>query len=255
MSKLKTNLNAKWLFLGLVGFAAGFFGPMIFAPGANQGPLLGIFITGPVGFLMGLVLWSVSKIFNLTPKTQHKIFNTVGALLILSVVAVALKPEPDWLGYIYKIEVTSCRPASGEVNAVIQDWNSRLAKRSLYPARSGWQEDVKRILSLDKGSLIETTILMEKFVRNDKPLFKKNKINAFLITTKEPQKRSFYISETCEKMIPGFKEAYFVPTGSMHVMPNKNSPWPPQIVSDLLVKEKLVSVPDYLKEFLITGAK
>jgi len=38
---------------GAVGFAAGFFGPMIFAPGANQGPLLGIFITGPAGFVLG----------------------------------------------------------------------------------------------------------------------------------------------------------------------------------------------------------
>jgi hypothetical protein len=38
---------------GGIGFSAGFFGPMIFTPGANQGPLLGIFITGPLGFLLG----------------------------------------------------------------------------------------------------------------------------------------------------------------------------------------------------------
>jgi hypothetical protein len=28
---------------------------MIFAPQANQGPMLGIFITGPGGFLLGLL--------------------------------------------------------------------------------------------------------------------------------------------------------------------------------------------------------
>lgn len=39
--------------LGGLGFAAGFFGPMLFAPEANQGPLLGIFITGPVGAALG----------------------------------------------------------------------------------------------------------------------------------------------------------------------------------------------------------
>jgi hypothetical protein len=39
--------------VGGIGFAAGFFGPMIFAPGANQGPLLGIFITGPAGVVLG----------------------------------------------------------------------------------------------------------------------------------------------------------------------------------------------------------
>jgi hypothetical protein len=42
------------LLLGAIGFAAGFFGPIIFKPDANQGPLLGIFITGPGGFLIGL---------------------------------------------------------------------------------------------------------------------------------------------------------------------------------------------------------
>ena len=39
------------LLLGGIGFAAGFFGPMLLAPEANQGPLLGIFITGPAGFV------------------------------------------------------------------------------------------------------------------------------------------------------------------------------------------------------------
>ena len=43
------------LVLGGIGFAAGFFGPIIFTPEANQGPLLGIFITGPLGFVIGLV--------------------------------------------------------------------------------------------------------------------------------------------------------------------------------------------------------
>lgn len=40
---------------GALGFCGGFFGPMIFAPAANQGPLLGIFITGPIGFVVGIV--------------------------------------------------------------------------------------------------------------------------------------------------------------------------------------------------------
>lgn len=46
------------LTVGAIGFSAGFFGPMILAPEANQGPLLGILITGPLGFLAGL-LWGV----------------------------------------------------------------------------------------------------------------------------------------------------------------------------------------------------
>ena len=42
--------------LGIVGLVGGFVGPIIFTPEANQGPLLGIFITGPLGFVVGLVV-------------------------------------------------------------------------------------------------------------------------------------------------------------------------------------------------------
>jgi len=43
------------LIVGGIGFCAGFFGPIVFAPDANQGPLLGIFITGPLGAVFGAI--------------------------------------------------------------------------------------------------------------------------------------------------------------------------------------------------------
>lgn len=50
--------------VGAVGFSGGFFGPMILSPEANQGPLLGLFITGPLGFLAGGIaglIYSLSR--------------------------------------------------------------------------------------------------------------------------------------------------------------------------------------------------
>ena len=41
--------------IGGFGFVAGFLGPMIFDPGASQGPLLGILFTGPLGLVIGAV--------------------------------------------------------------------------------------------------------------------------------------------------------------------------------------------------------
>jgi hypothetical protein len=41
------------LIVGAIGFVVGYFGPLIFYPGSNQGPLLGIFLTGPLGFVGG----------------------------------------------------------------------------------------------------------------------------------------------------------------------------------------------------------
>ena len=51
--KLASSVAYGAIVAGGIGFSAGFFGPIIFTPEANQGPLLGIFITGPLGFLLG----------------------------------------------------------------------------------------------------------------------------------------------------------------------------------------------------------
>jgi hypothetical protein len=52
---------ARWclgagLAVGGISFLAGFAGPIVFHPELPQGPLLGIFVTGPLGFLAGAVL-------------------------------------------------------------------------------------------------------------------------------------------------------------------------------------------------------
>jgi len=39
--------------VGLIGFSVGFIGPMVLTPGANLGPMLGKFITGPSVLLPG----------------------------------------------------------------------------------------------------------------------------------------------------------------------------------------------------------
>jgi hypothetical protein len=47
----------RWgLIIGVPAFLVGYIGPTIWAPDANQGPLLGIFITGPLGVVAGAVL-------------------------------------------------------------------------------------------------------------------------------------------------------------------------------------------------------
>jgi len=45
--------------LGFISFLAGFVGPIILTPEANQGPLLGIFITGPLGTIVGGIIGAI----------------------------------------------------------------------------------------------------------------------------------------------------------------------------------------------------
>jgi hypothetical protein len=47
------------LVVGSIGFVVGFIGPIVFNPTANQGPLLGIFITGPLCFIIGAIIGGI----------------------------------------------------------------------------------------------------------------------------------------------------------------------------------------------------
>ena len=48
--------------VGLAGFVLGFIGPMIVVPEANQGPMLGLFITGPGGAVVGFVYGVIASL-------------------------------------------------------------------------------------------------------------------------------------------------------------------------------------------------
>jgi len=59
-----SNSLAKYILMGgiitgSIGFILGFFGPIILTPSSNLGPLLGIFFTGPLGFLIGLIVGGI----------------------------------------------------------------------------------------------------------------------------------------------------------------------------------------------------
>jgi len=43
------------LIIGSISFILGFIGPLILTPSNNLGPLMGILITGPIGFMVGLI--------------------------------------------------------------------------------------------------------------------------------------------------------------------------------------------------------
>jgi len=70
-NELSTYIILGGIILGSTGFIIGFVAPIIFTPSSNQGPLLGIFITGPIGFLIGLIgggLYWFFKVKSLTKK-------------------------------------------------------------------------------------------------------------------------------------------------------------------------------------------
>ncbi len=57
--ELMSHIGAGAIAFGVTGFIGGFLGPLIFSPESNQGPLLGIFITGPLGVVLGAIAGAI----------------------------------------------------------------------------------------------------------------------------------------------------------------------------------------------------
>ena len=95
------------LVLGGLWFLCGFFGPIFLAPDANQGPLLGIFFTGPLGVATGIAVGLIAAAFS----TPFRLFGAALAALALvgsGVVLYASLPEDLYEGVIIDASIRGC---------------------------------------------------------------------------------------------------------------------------------------------------
>jgi hypothetical protein len=93
--------------VGAVSFFAGFIGPIVLTPKSNLGPLLGIFVTGPIGFLLGALIassWSVYTSTGRSIQTELRWYLAVWLLALLGYsFFAAVAPRAGllpWIGFL-----------------------------------------------------------------------------------------------------------------------------------------------------------
>jgi hypothetical protein len=134
---------------GAIGFAIGFFGPLIFSPEANQGPLLGIFITGPGGAVLGFLL----GLLPLEEPTRRLLLFPL-VLIGVGVLFYFGGPKPLYLGQVLDGRVLSCESAEPLLPAAIAAWNKTVAERGRGHERPDWKTDAPRTLERDPGVVV-----------------------------------------------------------------------------------------------------
>jgi hypothetical protein len=161
--------SATWaLTFGIVGFLSGFIGPMIFNPSANQGPMLGIFITGPAAFVVGGLFGAISAFNKLS--TRHNLY----ALIVCSVFVTGFLinvsvPEPRTLGFVVDAEIRDCKFAESAVDGAIARWDKTTWSESYQP-RPNWKADISNMVKRDKGVILDLFIFRKrKLYENQKP--------------------------------------------------------------------------------------
>lgn len=177
--------------LGMSGFCAGFFGPLVFAPEANQGPLVGILITGPGGIVLGSLLWLVMKLVPLPGRSQWILLTVVAAVETLTTLFY-VQPEPATRGYELELTLERINPPSEAADDVIADWQQRIAQVTWAAPRAGWEAQMRAALATDPGRVLETVLLRQRTIKEHRKPWNRGRL---FTTPWEPvqEKRHYYL--------------------------------------------------------------
>jgi MFS family permease len=238
----------RWvLILGAVGFAAGFFGPLIFAPDANQGPLVGILISGPGGALLGGLLCGLCKLLRISPSRQWQGI-WICSLILAFATLFLIMPKPVLRGDLEEVQIHTCRRPIEAADEAGRYWDTRMASTP-GAARPGWREDSRDMLQNDEGVILGVDIIRAKTLREERKPWNKGNILASGWRPVNAQKSYYarYAGGSCSDYATGaraivFNDLFFYGVPS-------NLGWPPKQVANFLDLQTLESVADPYRRF------
>jgi hypothetical protein len=130
-------------------------------PYANLGPLLGLFFTvftGPLGFVLGLVLGLLGKGLRWRPAVAAWVL-VACCLLLGAATYVACEPEDLWAAKLVDGTIVKCSPPIEFIDEVLTRWEKSIAINPHKIVAESWREDVRHTLSSASGYV--ATFLVE----------------------------------------------------------------------------------------------
>ena len=160
----------KWtIVLGAVGFVCGFVGPMVFSPDANQGPMLGLFVTGPGGALLGAILGLIVGAVRLPGPIASKAL-VVASIGLAAVCLYYSMPSPKYYAKVLDVEIVGCGPPGTIKDRAMEYWDGQVARVTWASPRRGWKQDFDRMVEADPGVVLDVRVVRESTLyENRKP--------------------------------------------------------------------------------------
>ena len=147
------SLGAAVAALGVTGFLAGFVGPMLVNPGANQGLLVGLFISGPAGAALGLLLALLSRALRLRAATRHALLLAAGVALLLGTLYFCL-PAPAHVGDVIEARIEQCDAVDAAADAAAVRWRRALAQTPWAKPPPDWERRARERLADEDGRIL-----------------------------------------------------------------------------------------------------
>jgi hypothetical protein len=217
---------------------------MVFVPEANQGPMVGLFLSGPGGFALGLLMFLLMKLVPLPGRSQWILLAglaTAGVLVTLFFV----QPEPATRGYEVEITLERSRPPGEVADAVIADWNKRIAPVTWAKPRAGWEAQMRTALAADPGLVIDTMLLRQRTILEHRKPWNRGRLFA---TPWQPvqEKRSYYLRSDARDLAGAASPARLFLRHDSTAPIRGPDIWPPLEPEEFIGYSRLEAVPaDY----------
>jgi hypothetical protein len=243
-----------WLWglaLGAVGFIAGFFGPIALNPDANQGPLVGIFITGPGGLLGGFVLGAIFRFLPVRDVTRLQALALACTVLGVGTLYFCL-PEPAVRGYVIDAEVEACASPEQAFDAALADWEQAVTRTTWYTPPANWRDTARRNVERDPGVVLTMHVARRVTIyEHRKPWNEGQKTAGPWVTLDDSE--SYYASDagsSCAPYLARARDLYAPFTDSTSGPNDPPTVWPPTDTTGFLSVMELGPVPEEYLQLL-----
>ena len=243
---------ARWVItLGGAGFLSGFIGPIVLNPDANQGPLLGLFITGPGGALAGLVLGVLFRSLPISDLRRLQACWFACAAISLTTLYICL-PSPALLGYVIDAQVERCAPLRDFENDALAEWDAAVARAPWAKPAPGWRQQAASAVEGD------TAVVLTMRVSRRSPIFQLRKPWNFHRKSAGPwviadSSQRYYARDdgaSCATYLARQRTLYWPYSNSMSGPGDPPREWPPTDPPDFLSLQILGSVPEEFRPLL-----
>lgn len=248
MSNGKGLQAGHWIgVLGAVGFVTGFFGPLIFVPEANQGPLVGIFISGPAGAALGCVLYVACRLLSVGERGQRRLLLGTAALGFIAVV-IGIQPSPELRGTLYDGEVKACGSPHDAEAETLQFWKEKIAEVTWSAPRPSWEQDMRETLRNAPGILVSVEITRQNSVYENRKPWNSGSIFASGWKSTSDVKSYYYAEGSCDEF-PAGQQVHGFQKYDLNGRIEPPKAWPPKDFKGVIHASMFSAVPEAYKAF------
>jgi hypothetical protein len=226
--------------LGATGFLCGYFGPLMLNPDANDAPLFGIFITGPLGALLGATIGIVAAASSLSRQSFAAILAAL-ALMTAGLILYLSLPEDRLDGFVIDAETVACEgPTSlvDEATARWEKWNSETQWRTPRPR---WREEISGMIARDRGVVLRMVARRRwEIYKQRKPW---NRGRLVLYPSRKQVSERYFVRGSCDAYRTGTRDLYAPQWEASSVTP-------PDILPTFLGLDVLEPVPERYRVLL-----